>query len=317
MSESTRSASAPASTPPCDAPMARTPSPMKIWIDGAIVEGHEARISVLDHGLLYGDGIFEGVRILAGRVFRLGDHLRRFATSARAIGLELPHGVGAIEKIVLDTARAFGRQDAYVRLVCTRGPGALGVDPTPCDAPNLFCVVTSLSLYSEDKLGRGIDLVTASLRRPAADVLDPQVKSLNYLNSVLAKREARLRGADEALILNERGLIAEAAVANIFTVRDDVVATPPATDGALPGITRRSVLEIAAELGLETRERSLGRMDLFAADEVFMTGSGAGIVPVASLDGQPVGREGGGRGAVTTRIVEAFPGFAARMGVAF
>lgn len=291
--------------------------PMKIWIDGRIVERDEARISVLDHGLLYGDGLFEGIRITGGRVFRLGDHLRRFAVGARAIGLELPLAIDAIEKIVLDTARALGQPDAYVRLVCTRGTGALGVDPTTCDSPTLFCVVTSLALYPDEKLLGGIDLVTASVRRPAADALDPQIKSLNYLNSVLAKREARLRGADEALILNDRGLVAEAAVANVFTVRDESLATPPPTDGALPGITRRSVLEIAADLGLPSSERSLGRMDLLAADEVFMTGSGAGIVPVATLDGQPVGSAGRGRGPITARIIEAFPAFAERMGVAF
>jgi len=291
--------------------------PMKIWIDGAIVDAGQARISVLDHGLLYGDGLFEGIRISGGRVFRLGDHLRRFATGARAIGLTLPHAVGEIEKIVLDTARAFGQQDAYVRLVVTRGVGALGIDPTSCVDPKLFCIVAALSLYPEDKQIRGVDLVTVSLRRPAADAVDPQMKSLNYLNNVLAKREARIRGADEALLLNDRGLVAEAAAANVFIVRDEVLSTPPPSDGALPGITRRSVLEIAAELGISTRERSLGRMDLLGADEAFLTGSGARIVRIANLDGQPIGGSGPGRGPITTRILEAFPEFAARMGVAF
>jgi branched-chain amino acid aminotransferase len=291
---------------------------MKVWIDGEIVDGPAARIPVLDHGLLYGDGLFEGIRIVSGRVFRLGDHMRRFATGARAIGLDLPHPVDAIEKIVLDTARAFGEREAYVRLVVTRGVGALGVDPTTCERPNLFCIVTSLALYPEEKRARGIDLITASVRRPAADALDPQVKSLNYLNSVLAKRESRLRGADEALILNARGLVAEAAVANVFVVRGEVLCTPPVSDGALPGITRRSVLEIAVELGVETSECSLGRTDLLGADEVFLTGSGAGIVPVATLDGQPIGGLApASREPTSARIREAFRGFAERMGVAF
>jgi branched-chain amino acid aminotransferase len=293
------------------------PQPMKIWIDGAIVDAAHARISVLDHGLLYGDGLFEGIRIAGGRVFRLGDHLRRFATGARAIGLALPHAIDEIEKIVLDTARAFGRPDAYVRLVVTRGVGALGIDPTGCTDPKLFCIVTALSLYPEDKQARGVDLVTVSLRRPAADALDPQIKSLNYMNNVLAKREAKIRGADEALLLNDRGLIAEAAAANIFVVRDDRLATPPPSDGALPGITRRSVLEIAAELGIPASERSLGRIDLLGADEAFLSGSGARIVRVASLDGQPIGEVGRGPGSVTSRIIGAFPDFAARVGVAF
>jgi branched-chain amino acid aminotransferase len=290
---------------------------MKIWIDGAIVDAAEARISVLDHGLLYGDGLFEGIRISGGRVFRLGDHLRRFATGARAIGLVLPLEIHEIEKIVLDTARAFGRPDAYVRLVVTRGVGALGIDPTGCTEPRLFCIVAALSLYPEEKQTRGVDLVTVSLRRPAADALDPQIKSLNYMNNVLAKREARIRGADEALLLNDRGLVAEAAAANVFVVRDDVLSTPPTSDGALPGITRRSVIQIAAELGVTTNERSLGRMDLFGADEAFLTGSGARIVRIASLDGQPIGGVGRGPGPVTSLIVGAFPEFASRMGVAF
>jgi branched-chain amino acid aminotransferase len=290
---------------------------MKIWIDGEIVEGHEARISVLDHGLLYGDGIFEGMRIVGGRVFRLGDHVRRFTVGARAIGLELPHPPDRIQGIVLSTARAFGQPDAYVRLVATRGVGALGVDPTTCEAPRLFCIVTSLALYPEEKRTRGIDLITASVRRPAADAVDPQVKSLNYLNSVLAKREARLRGADEALILNVRGTVAEAAVANVFAVRHDTLSTPPPTDGALPGITRRSILELAAEIGLRSEERSLGRTDLLGADEVFLTGSGAGLVRVATLDGQRIGFGPPPADGAMARLREAFPGFAARMGVAF
>ena len=288
---------------------------MKIWISGAIVEPEEARISVLDHGLLYGDGLFEGIRIRAGRIFRLDDHLRRFAGGARALGLELPYGLEEIGKIVLETARAFGQSQAYVRLVCTRGQGPLGVDPTLCVQPQLFCIVSSLTLYPAEKQASGIDLITSSVRRPALDALDPQIKSLNYLNSVMAKREARLRGADEALILNAQGRVAEAAVANLFVVRGRRVLTPPTTEGALPGITRRSVLEIASELEIATEEAALGRSELFTADEVFMTGSGAGIVPVARLDGQPIGN--GALRPITDRIVAAFPEFAERLGVAF
>jgi len=290
-------------------------SDAKCWIDGGIVGVAEARVPVLDHGLLYGDGIFEGLRVYGGRVFRLADHLRRLSTGARALGLELPGGVSAIEKIVLDTARAYGRPEAYVRLIVTRGEGELGVDPATCPRPRVICIVSAITLFPEEKLRSGLDLLTSSLRRPAADVLDPAVKSLNYLNSVLAKREARMRGADEALILNQQGMVAEAAVANVFMVRDGALRTPPVTDGALPGITRASVMELAEDAGLPVREATLGRADLFGADEVFLTGSGARIVPVARLDGQTIGQPG--CFPITRQLSEAFVPFAKERGTAF
>jgi len=288
---------------------------VKVWLDGRIVDGADAKIPVTDHGLLYGDGIFEGIRVYARRVFRLPDHLRRFGASARAIGLELPGGLDAMEKIVLETARAHGANEAYLRLVATRGSGELGVDPTECHAPTVFCIADGIRLYEPEKLARGIELVTVSVRRPAADALDPRVKSLNYLNSVLAKREARQRGADEGLILNASGQIAEAAVANVFAVRDGVLSTPPPTDGALEGITRASVLEIARGQGIEAREQTLGRFDLFAADECFLTGTGARIVPVAGLDGERIGL--GGVGPITARLMEAFGPYTRERGTPF
>jgi branched-chain amino acid aminotransferase len=290
---------------------------MKIWIDGAIVDAGEAKISVLDHGLLYGDGIFEGIRIYGARILRLEDHLRRLATGAKAIGLELPGGLAEVERIVLETAREFGQSEAYIRLLVTRGEGALGVDPTLCKTPRIICIVTQVALYPSEKLERGIDLVTVSVRRPGADVLDPAVKSLNYLNSVLAKREARLRGADEGLILNQAGMVAEASVANVFAVRDGIVKTPPVTDGALPGITRASVMEMAADHGHVVREVTLGRYDLLGADEVFLCGSGARIVPVATLDQQSIGEPGPQGRPVTTRLIEDFPSFAEARGTPF
>ena len=285
----------------------------KAWLDGRIVPLAEARIPITDHGLLYGDGIFEGIRIRGRRVFRLDDHLARLATAARAIGLELPGGLRAVRQAVLDTARAFGEPEAYVRLVVTRGEGALGVDPTLCHAPRLLCIVDHIRLYDERQRSEGLDMVTVSVRRPPADVLDPRVKSLNYLNNVLAKREAKLRGADEALVLNLQGQIAEAAVANLFVVRGGALMTPPATDGALEGITRRTVLELARELGIPAAERTLGRVDVFAADEAFLTGSGAGLVPVRSLDGERIG----GPGPVFARVRDAFEAAAPALGVPF
>jgi branched-chain amino acid aminotransferase len=286
----------------------------KVWIGGRIVAAGEARISVFDHGLLYGDGVFEGMRVYGGAIFRLEDHLRRFEGGARALGIPLPGGLEGTRSIVLETARAYGQDEAYMRLLLTRGQGALGVDPTTCHDPQQICIATGISLYPDEKLARGIDLLTSSLRRPALDALDPGIKSLNYLNSVLAKREARLRGADEALILNARGGVAEASVANVFVLRGSLLMTPPPSEGALPGITRASVLEIAADLGLETRECALGRIDLFSADEVFLTGSGARIVPVASLDGQNLGSSGPGQGPHTRRILEAFAHYVLRHG---
>ena len=285
----------------------------RVWIDGRVVPLGEARIPVTDHGLLYGDGLFEGIRIIGGRVFRLDDHLARFAAGARAIGLALPGGTAAARAAVLETARAFAEPEAYVRLVCTRGVGALGVDPTACLEPRLFCIVDHIRLFDDRQQCEGLDLVTVSVRRPSADVLDPRVKSLNYLNNVLAKREARLRGADEALVLNTRGDIAEAAVANVFCVRDGVLQTPPPTDGALEGITRRTVLELARELAIPAEERTIGRFDLFACSEAFLSGSGAGLVPVRSLDGENIG----GPGPVFERIRRAFTAAAPALGVPF
>ena len=276
---------------------------MKIWIDGAVVSQEEARVSVLDHGFLYGDGVFEGIRAYGGRIFRLEDHLRRLAAGARSLALEIPGGIEAVRRIVLETARAHGEPDAYLRFVVSRGVGELGVDPTTCPEPRVVCIAAAIRLFSPEKLAEGISLATSSWRRPGADVVDPCVKSLNYLNNALAKLEAHQRGADEALLLNARGTIAEAAVANVFAVRDGQLATPPPTDGALPGITRLTVLELARELGIPASERSLGRADLFASDEVFLTGTGARIVPVSSLDGRPLGTC---PGPLTKRLCEAF-----------
>ncbi len=293
----------------------------KCWIGGEIVAASEARIPVLDHGLLYGDGLFEGIRIYGRRVFRLADHLRRLENGAKAIGLDLPGGMGEIEKVVLETARAYceesDREDAYCRLIVTRGVGELGVDPLSCESPQLICIVAPIALWGEEKQRRGLDLVTVSLRRPGADMVDPAVKSLNYLNSVLAKREARLRGADEALLLNASGMVAEAAVANVFMVRDGVLSTPPVSDGALPGITRASVFDLAERLGIPCRERTFGRVELLGADEALLTGSGARIVAIATLDGQPIGPTDAGRGPITTRLVNGFARYAHEKGTPF
>ena len=288
---------------------------MKAWIDGAVVDGAEARVPVTDHGLLYGDGVFEGIRAFGRRVFRLDDHLARLRVSARAIGLALPMSEASLRGVVLDTLRALGRDDAYVRLVVTRGDGALGVDPTTCPEPRVICLAAEVRLFPAERLAAGLELVTVSWRRPALDAIDPRVKSLNYLNNALAKLEARRRGADEALILNAAGCVAEASVANVFALRGRELSTPLPTDGALEGITRRSVLEVAPGLGLRAVERSLSRADLLGADEVFLTGTGAGIVPVRALDGEPIGA--GTPFAGVERLRAAYAELTKSLGVAF
>jgi branched-chain amino acid aminotransferase len=275
---------------------------MKIWIDGQIVDEGAAHIAVNDHGVLYGDGIFEGMRVINGRVFRIERHLDRLEFGARTLLLQLPHTRAEIRAIVEDTVRAFGAREAYVRLVVTRGVGPLGVDPTTCPRANLFCIVATIKLFSEEQRERGLDMITSSYRRPSADVLDVRVKSLNYLGSVLAKLEARQHRADEALLLNQRGHIAEAAVANVFALRGHLLSTPPASDGCLEGINRGAVMQLAGKIGLTVQERSLGRADLLSADEVFLTGSGAGIVAVRALDGRLLGV--GKQGPVTARLGE-------------
>lgn len=288
---------------------------MKVWLDGRVVDAADARVPVTDHGLLYGDGVFEGIRAFGRRVFRLADHLARLRVSAAAIGMALPLDEAGLRDVVLATLRALGRDDAYVRLVVTRGEGALGVDPSSCPRPRAFCIAAEAAIFPAEKLAAGLDLVTVSWRRPGLDVIDPRVKSLNYLNNALAKQEARQRGADEALLLNAAGAIAEASVANVFVLHGRTLATPPPTDGCLEGITRRTVLELAPGLGLAAGERSLSRTDLLGADEVFLTGTGAGIVPVRSLDGRPLGA--GPPFAVTARLREAYRGRTGALGVPF
>jgi branched-chain amino acid aminotransferase len=285
---------------------------MKIWMDGRVMDASEARIPVTDHGFLYGDGVFEGVRVRAGGVFRLDDHLARIMLSARAIGIEPPGGAPALRDVLLETARAFGRDDCYLRLIVSRGDGPLGVNPARCTTPRIVCIADELSLYGEDKARQGLDLVTVSVRRPPPDVLDPRVKSLNYLNNVLATMEARSRGADEALVLNLQGAVAEASAANIFVVHGRLCTTPPGSDGALDGIVRRTVLELADGIGLQPCERTLGRIDVLSADEAFLTGTGAGIVAVRSLDGRTIGA--GRRGLVTERVMAAFKQTWVRLG---
>jgi len=273
------------------------------WVDGAIVPASEARIPVLDHGFLFGDGVFEGIRVTGRGIYRLDDHMKRLETAGRAVGIEPVGGFARVREIACETTRAWGARDGYLRLIVSRGVGALGIDPTTCPAPAVVCIAAGPSELDPEKARLGLDLITSSLRRPPPDVLDPRVKSMNYLNNVLAKREAVLRGADDALVLNARGLIAEASATNVFALTGDRLETPSVTDGALEGLTRRTILELGLEMGFDVSERSLGRFDLYGADAVFLTGSRAGLIAVGSLDGSPISQSGRPR---VTEIEAAF-----------
>ncbi|MEA2370542.1 MAG: branched-chain amino acid aminotransferase [Solirubrobacteraceae bacterium] len=257
------------------------------WVDGVWHEdAAAATISVLDHGLLYGDGVFEGIRFYAGEPFLLGAHLRRLRGSARCLLLDVPLDDAELEALCREAIARFRTPDGYLRLIVTRGLGALGVSPHTCRRPTVLLIAAPLQLYAVELYDRGVDVITASLRRAAPDALPPQVKSLNYLTSVLASMEARARGAHEALLLNSTGEIAECTADNIFLVSAGVVRTPPATAGALRGITRDHVIGLLRADGIDVAETPLVLADAWTADEAFMTGTGAEVVPIASIDGR-------------------------------
>ncbi len=273
------------------------------WVDGVWHEdAGTATVSVLDHGLLYGDGVFEGIRFYAGEPFLLGAHLRRLRGSARCLLLDVPLGDAELEALCREAIVRFGMPDGYLRLIVTRGRGALGVSPHTCASPTVVLIAAPLQLYAVELYDRGVDVITASVRRAASDALPPQVKSLNYLTSVLASIEARARGAHEALLLNAAGEIAECTADNIFLVAAAVVRTPPATAGALRGITRDHVIGLLRADGIEVAETPLVLADAWTAEEAFMTGTGAEVVPIASIDGRTLPAPG----RVTLRARDLF-----------
>ncbi len=258
------------------------------WLNGVLMPAAQARLPVLDHGLLYGDGVFEGIRFYNGRAFRLSRHLERLRRSAAAIRLALPGDAGALDAAVHDTIAAYGRPEGYLRLIVTRGAGRLGLDPASCREPNLLIIVDELALVSEAVRNEGARVIVAATRRLGADGLDPRIKSLNYLNHILARLEAVNAGADEAILLNAAGHVAEGTADNVFLVRHGKLLTPPASDGALEGVTREVILELAQELGIGHAETTLGPYDLHTADECFLTGTGAELIPVREVDGRPL-----------------------------
>ena len=276
----------------------------KIYIDGKFYPEANAKISVFDHGLLYGDGIFEGIRFYNGRVFRLEEHLNRLWDSARSICLEIPMTMPDMTEAVLETIRQNHLRDGYIRLLVTRGIGNLGLNPTQCKSPSVIIIAATIALYHQDFYRKGLTIVTCATRRSNPAALNPAVKSLNYLNNVMARIEANLAGADEALMLNDAGNVAECTADNVFIIKHGQIFTPPVAAGALRGITRSVVFEIAAELGVKVRETDITRHDVFVADECFLTGTAAEIVPVVKADGRSIGN--GKPGPITARVIARF-----------
>jgi branched-chain amino acid aminotransferase len=280
------------------------PLQMKIYIDGEFLPESEAKISVFDHGLLYGDGIFEGIRFYNGRIFRLDGHLDRLWDSARAICLTIPMTRQEMTDALLESVRQNELRDGYIRLVVTRGIGNLGLNPESCKRPSVIIIAASITLYPEELYKRGLDVITCGTRRISPAALSPQVKSLNYLNNILAKIEAMQAGAGEGLMLNEQGFVAECTGDNIFVLKRGILSTPPISAGGLRGITRDVVIEIAAGFGIPFQEPELTRYDIFVADECFLTGTAAEIIPVISLDRRQIGT--GAPGPVTARFITRF-----------
>jgi len=271
--------------------------------DQLVPEG-EARVSVFDHGLLYGDGVFEGLRSYSGHVFRLDAHLDRLWDSARAICLEIPLTKDDMAQAVIDTLAANSLTDGYIRLIVTRGGGTLGLDPNRCSNPQVIIIADTISLYPRELYEKGLRIVTAATQRIQSAALSPRIKSLNYLNNIMAKLEGLQAGCVEALMLNHKGDVAECTGDNIFVVRSGRLLTPPPDAGILEGITRNAVMELALADGISCCEATLTRHDIYTADECFLTGTAAEVVPVVEVDGRMIGH--GNPGAMTRRLTDAF-----------
>ena len=277
---------------------------MKIYLDGKFVAAADAKISVFDHGLLYGDGIFEGIRLYQGNVFRLEDHLERLWYSAKAILLNIPISRAEMAAAVCEACRQNGLRDGYIRLLVTRGIGDLGLSPWLCPKPSVVIIADKIALYPPEYYLSGLSIATVPTRRVGPAAVPPMIKSLNYLNNILAKIEARQAGALEAIMLNEAGFVAECTGDNIFIVHKGRLLTPAAQQGALKGITRETIFSIAQQLGILLEEHELTRYDLWNADECFLTGTGAEVIPVVKLDGREIGD--GKPGPVTGRVLTEF-----------
>ena len=286
---------------------------MKIYIDGQFYEKHEARISVFDHGLLYGDGVFEGIRAYGGKVFKLKEHLERLNYSARAIMLPIPLSIPQLEDAVLQTLKLNGLADAYIRLVVTRGEGDLGLDPKKCPKPTIIIITGKIVLYPEELYVKGLDLVTVSTKRNISEALNPCIKSLNYLNNIMAKIESNRANTPEAIMLNKDGYVAECTGDNIFIVKDEALITPPCSAGALDGITRATVMDLARKDKITVREDLFTPYNIYTADEAFLTGTAAEVIPVTKVDDRVIGT--GKPGPITQRLITEFRKLTQREGV--
>jgi branched-chain amino acid aminotransferase len=277
---------------------------MKIFLDGKYCDERNAKVSVFDHGLLYGDGVFEGIRAYNGRVFKLTEHIDRLFYSAKAILLEIPMSRAKIARAVVETCRRNKIRDGYIRLVVTRGVGTLGLNPHTCKRPSVIIIAGKIQLYPKEMYQRGLDLITVPTARNLHSALNPAIKSLNYLNNILAKIEAINGGCEEAVMLNSEGFVAECTGDNIFIVKGGELLTPPLSAGALYGITRQTVMDLARDGGMQVTEPNLTRYDLFNADECFLTGTGAEVIAVVKIDGRVIGN--GQPGSVTKRLISQY-----------
>ncbi len=278
--------------------------PLQVFIDGEFCSQADAKISVFDHGLLYGDGVFEGIRFYNDRVTCLDAHIDRLFDSAKAIHLTIPATHAEVCEIVLETIRRNNLHDGYIRLVITRGSGGLGLSPYLCEKASIIVIASTISLYPAEKYEKGLILATCATRKPSHDSLSPSVKSLNYLSNVMAKIEAIAAGAEEGVMLNGAGYVAECTGDNIFIVKDGILFTPTVASGSLNGITRRAIIDLARDAGFELREVEMSRYDLYTADELFLTGTAAEVVPVSEYDKRIIGD--GKPGQVTRQLIGAY-----------
>lgn len=280
---------------------------LQVWIDGQYFNKEDAKISVFDHGLLYGDGVFEGIRVYSGKIFECKAHLQRLYDSAKAIRLTIPYTPDEIEKAMQETIRINGFEDCYIRLVVTRGTGTLGLDPNRCPRASVIIITDLIRLYPQEMYEKGMSVITSSVMRNHPNALSPRIKSLNYLNNILAKIEAIDAGVPEAIMLNPEGYVAECTGDNIFIVRGGVVHTPPVSDGALEGVTRAVIMNLCQSSFIPIQEKRIERHDLYIADECFLTGTAAEVIPVTRIDGRTVGS--GEPGPITRKLLEAFHKF--------
>ncbi|CAM3456053.1 branched-chain-amino-acid transaminase [Aeromicrobium ponti] len=275
-----------------------------IFLNGEFVTKDNAKISVYDHGFLYGDGVFEGIRVYSGNIFRMKEHMDRLYRSAKSIMLNIPYIQEEFTDLVVKTVERNRHESAYIRIVVSRGVGDLGLDPNNCRGANVVIIVEPLAIFPKHLYETGLEIVTVATRRNRPDVLSPKVKSLNYLNNILVKIEARLANVNEALMLNDQGYVAEGSADNVFIIKDGVFYTPPGYIGALEGITRNAVIDIAREQGYEVKEEPFTRHDVYTADEVFLTGTAAEVIAVVKVDGRPIGN--GVPGSYTKHLLEKF-----------